>query len=81
MICGMIFSMKAELAIDSILKIKQLKTVIMKQILILTVFVFAFRLAEAQYIQPGQEKPNIEVVGVGELEIVPNEIYISFTFK
>lgn len=53
----------------------------MKYILILTVFVFAFRVAEAQYIQPGQEKPNIEVVGVGELEIVPNEIYISFTLK
>ena len=53
----------------------------MKYILILTVFVFAFQVAEAQYIQPGQEKPNIEVVGVGELEIVPNEIYISFTLK
>lgn len=81
MICGMIFSMKAELAIDSILKIKQSKTVIMKQILILTVFVFAFRLADAQYVQPGQEKPYIEVVGNGEMEIIPNEIYISFTLK
>ncbi len=26
-------------------------------------------------------KPYIEVVGVGEMEIVPNEIYISFTLK
>lgn len=53
----------------------------MKQILILTLLVLAFLVAEAQYVQPGQEKPHIEVVGVGELEIVPNEIYISFTLK
>ena len=53
----------------------------MKQILILTVFVLTFRVASAQYIQPGQEKPYIEVVGNGEMEIVPNEIYISFTLK
>ena len=26
-------------------------------------------------------KPYIEVVGNGEMEIVPNEIYISFTLK
>ncbi len=53
----------------------------MKYILILTVFVFAFRVAEAQYVQAGQETPYIEVVGNGEMEIVPNEIYISFTLK
>jgi len=53
----------------------------MKYILILTVFVFAIGVAEAQYLQPGQENPFIEVVGNGEMEIVPNEIYISFTLK
>lgn len=53
----------------------------MKYILILTAFVFAFRVAEGQYVQPGQEKPFIEVVGNSEMEIVPNEIYISFTLK
>jgi len=53
----------------------------MKYILILSAFVLAFRVAEAQYVQPGQEKPSIEVVGNGEMEIVPNEIYISFTLK
>jgi uncharacterized protein YggE len=53
----------------------------MKYILILTVFFFAFMMAEAQDVQPGQEKPYIEVVGNGEMEIVPNEIYISFTLK
>lgn len=53
----------------------------MKYILILTAFVLTLKVAEAQYVQPGQEKPFIEVVGSGEMEIVPNEIYISFTLK
>jgi len=53
----------------------------MKSILILSVLVFAFMVAEAQYVQPGQENPFIEVVGNSEMEIVPNEIYISFTLK
>jgi len=53
----------------------------MKYILILTVIVFTFRVSEAQYVQPGQEKPYIEVVGSGEMEIIPNEIYIGFTLK
>jgi len=53
----------------------------MKYILILTVIVFAFRVSEAQYVQPRQETPYIEVVGSGEMEVVPNEIYIGFTLK
>lgn len=28
-----------------------------------------------------KEKPYIDVVGTGEMEIIPNEIYISFTLK
>ena len=60
---------------------KQLINSVMKSILILSVLVFAFMVAEAQYVQPGQEKPFIEVVGSGEMEIIPNEIYISFTLK
>ena len=36
-------------------------------------------LATAQ--KPQRETPFIEVVGNGEIEIVPNEIYISFTLK
>jgi uncharacterized protein len=60
---------------------KQLKNNVMKYIFVLAVFVFTFQVAEAQYVQPGQEKPFIEVVGNGEMEIVPNEIYISFTLK
>ena len=31
--------------------------------------------------EPQKEKPFIEVVGTGEMEIIPNEIYISFTLK
>ena len=53
----------------------------MKYIFVLAVFVFTFQVANAQYVQPGQEKPFIEVVGNSEMEIIPNEIYISFTLK
>lgn len=53
----------------------------MKNILLIALLVFGICKAEAQYVQPGQEKPFIEVVGNGEMEIVPNEIYISFTLK
>ena len=35
--------------------------------------------AAAQELQ--KEKPYIEVVGSGEMEVVPNEIYIGFTLK
>jgi len=31
--------------------------------------------------EPQKEKPFIDVVGTGEMEIIPNEIYISFTLK
>lgn len=37
--------------------------------------------AWSQYVEPGKEIPAIEVVGTGEMEIVPDEIYISFTLK
>ena len=53
----------------------------MKYIFVLAVFVFTFQVANAQYVQPGEEKPFIEVVGNSEMEIIPNEIYISFTLK
>ncbi|HAH24284.1 MAG TPA: hypothetical protein DCL77_11120 [Prolixibacteraceae bacterium] len=35
----------------------------------------------SQYVEPGKEIPAIEVVGTGEMEIVPDEIYIAFTLK
>lgn len=37
--------------------------------------------AWSQYVEPGKEIPAIEVVGTGEMEIVPDKIYISFTLK
>ncbi len=52
----------------------------MKQILILSIFILGSYFAKAQ-INEHDIKPYIEVVGNGEMEIVPNEIYISFILK
>lgn len=38
-------------------------------------------LAISQEATTGKETPYIEVVGTGEMEIVPDQIYISFTLK
>ena len=38
-------------------------------------------LSWSQYVEPGKEIPAIEVVGTGEMEIVPDEIFIAFTLK
>jgi len=38
-------------------------------------------LAMSQESLSGKETPSIEVVGTGEMEIVPDQIYISFTLK
>jgi uncharacterized protein len=38
-------------------------------------------LAMSQENLTGKETPSIEVVGTGEMEIVPDQIYISFTLK
>lgn len=37
--------------------------------------------AISQVVQQEKETPYIEVVGTGEMEIVPDQIYISFTLK
>ncbi len=37
--------------------------------------------AMSQVVQQGKETPYIEVVGTSEMEIVPDQIYISFTLK
>jgi len=52
----------------------------MKHILILSFFIVASYFAGAQ-ISDQVAKSYIEVVGVGELEVIPNEIFISFTLK
>jgi len=38
-------------------------------------------LAMSQEVVQGKETPYIEVVGNGEMEIIPDQIYISFTLK
>jgi hypothetical protein len=49
---------------------------------ILFVFIALFPLlALGQEATPAKETPYIEVVGTGEMEIVPDQIYISFTLK
>lgn len=52
----------------------------MKHILILSFFIVPSYFAGAQ-ISEQAAKPYIEVVGDGELEVIPNEIYVSFTLK
>jgi uncharacterized protein YggE len=52
----------------------------MKHILILSFFIVPSYFAGAQ-ISEQAAKPYIEVVGNGELEVIPNEIYVSFTLK
>ena len=52
----------------------------MRNTLILLICAFFPFAAGAQLMQEAV-KPYIEVVGNGEMEIVPNEIYISFTLK
>lgn len=37
--------------------------------------------AMSQDVLPAKETPYIEVVGTGELEVIPDQIYISFTLK
>jgi len=51
----------------------------MKHLLFLGLMMCCVMFAAAQESQ--KEKPYIEVVGAGEMEIIPNEIYISFTLK
>ena len=45
---------------------------------IITLMPFA---AMSQDVLPAKETPYIEVVGTGELEVIPDQIYISFTLK
>lgn len=51
----------------------------MKHLFFLGFMMCCVMFAAAQ--EPQKETPFIEVVGNGEMEIVPNEIYISFTLK
>lgn len=53
----------------------------MKTKILAMILAFLPVLAMSQAIQQEKETPYIEVVGNGEMEIVPDEIYISFTLK
>lgn len=53
----------------------------MKTRLLLTLLAVLPLCVWSQYVEPGKEIPAIEVVGTGEMEIVPDEIFISFTLK
>jgi len=50
------------------------------KILVLLIAVLPL-LAMSQENTTGKETPYIEVVGTGEMEIIPDQIYISFTLK
>ena len=51
------------------------RAILLTLLAVLPIFVWS------QYVEPGKEIPAIEVVGTGEMEIIPDEIYISFTLK
>jgi uncharacterized protein YggE len=53
----------------------------MRTKLLLAMIAFFPFLAMSQENVPGKETPYIEVVGNGEIEVVPDQIYISFTLK
>jgi len=53
----------------------------MKTSILLTLLAVLPFFVQSQIVEPGKEIPAIEVVGTGEMEIVPDEIYISFTLK
>lgn len=53
----------------------------MKTGILLAIIALLPMLAFSQLNQQEKETPYIEVVGTGEMEIVPDQIYISFTLK
>jgi uncharacterized protein len=53
----------------------------MKKYSFLLVMVIISMIATAQQIPKPEEKPNIEVTGSGEMEVVPDEIYVSIVLR
>lgn len=53
----------------------------MKTKILLTLLAILPFISKSQESSAGKETPYIDVVGTGEMEIVPDEIYISFTLK
>jgi uncharacterized protein YggE len=63
------------------LKIIKLKKLKMKKYSLLLVMVIASMIGSGQQILTPEEKPNIEVTGSAEIEVVPDEIYISIVLR
>jgi uncharacterized protein len=53
----------------------------MKHRILLSIITLLPFLALSQESAPAKETPYIEVVGTGEMEVIPDQIYISFTLK
>lgn len=53
----------------------------MKTRILLAIFALMPFMALGQESAPTKETPYIEVVGTGEMEVIPDQIYISFTLK
>jgi uncharacterized protein len=53
----------------------------MKSQILALIIAFVPMIGMSQGIENQKETPYIEVVGMGEMEIVPDQIYISFTLK
>lgn len=54
---------------------------LMKTQILLVIIAFLPLMAISQESNTAKETPYIEVVGTGEMEVVPDQIYISFTLK
>lgn len=53
----------------------------MRTKILLTIIALLPFAAMSQEVLPAKETPYIEVVGTGEMEVIPDQIYISFTLK
>src|SRR5688572_4047656 len=53
----------------------------MKKIILLPLFIAGILIAKAQQVLPPEEKPFIEVTGSAEMELIPDEIYVSIVLR
>jgi uncharacterized protein YggE len=53
----------------------------MKKYSFLLIMAISYMTATGQQQTPQEEKPNIEVTGVAEMEVVPDEIYVSIVLR
>ena len=53
----------------------------MKKYSFLFIMVISYMTVTGQQQTPQEEKPNIEVTGIAEMEVVPDEIYVSIVLR